>query len=89
MKGEIGCRNHKYVILPCLKDKMAQAGATHITLSEASGVSIGCIHRAKTGKPIHLNLGIALYNALATRLFNFKRRGPHAKATTTKKETAK
>ena len=81
----MGASNHKYTILPCLKEKMQLAGATHITLSEASGVSIGCIHRARAGQPIHLNLGIALYNALNTRHFQFKRT-THAKATATTKE---
>ena len=82
----MGASNHKYAILPCLKAKMEQMQATHVTLSEASGVSIGCIHRARAGQPIHVNLGIALYDSLRLRQFRFKKTGPHAKADATTKE---
>lgn len=68
--------NRKYVILPCLTDKMIACQATHVTLSEVSGVSVGTIHSARSGKGIYKSLAIILYQTLNERKFSYKKRGP-------------
>ena len=62
-------KNHKYLYLPCLADKMRLVGATNATLGEAAGTAAPTVQRAKNGQHVRLNLGIAMYEALNTRTF--------------------
>ena len=60
---------HNYVVLPCITSKMQATGATNQSLADACGICHCTVQRAKNGKRIHLNLGIAMYQALNTRAF--------------------
>jgi len=66
---------HKYVLLPCLTEKMRMAGATLVTLAEASGVSENTISNARKGGRVRPAIAGYIYEALNTR--KFKRKGKY------------
>ena len=66
---------HKYVVLPCLREKMKAVGANYIQLAEASGVSTIVIHRALKGGRIRPLSAYCLYTALNTKKFSRSRQG--------------
>jgi hypothetical protein len=68
---------HKSIILVCLDAKMKAAGATNLALAEASGVNSNSIALSRSkGRAMLLSNGLAVYEALNTRKFQYSKRGP-------------
>jgi hypothetical protein len=65
----------QYGIFPCLREKMKLACASVVALSEAAGTSTRPINRVLAGKRTRADLGVYLYEALNSRIFNKSPRG--------------
>ena len=61
--------------IPGLSDLMRQAGATNISLANASGVAHGTIAQARAGRPVRTFNAECIETALAEREFKRDRRG--------------
>jgi hypothetical protein len=63
------------VIIPGLSDRMRTAGATNLSLEQASGVCYRTIANARAEKPIIWKNALCIIEALTTRKFKRDPRG--------------